>query len=263
MIFPRKPQILYAPMLSTFGGGSANGFKASATHEDGAIVTQGLVGYFDANDTSTHSGSNSTWNSKTGGFSASLSNVTYNSADYGYFTWTLTSSSTAITNIQRTNNDLTYMAWARINSNSTRGDEHLLDTFEQGSNEWTALMIANSNSSAPKARFVIDNNGNKSTVTGTTTINVDTWVHLAGTYRSSTGQIQIFLNGQIDYGLPEWASAGQIDGLSALGIGSTDAYASPNPRFTGDISVAMTYDEKKTAGEILQNYNALKGRYGL
>ena len=26
MIFPKKPQILYAPMLSTFGGGSARGF---------------------------------------------------------------------------------------------------------------------------------------------------------------------------------------------------------------------------------------------
>jgi len=29
MIFPKKPQILYAPMLATFGGGSANGFRAS------------------------------------------------------------------------------------------------------------------------------------------------------------------------------------------------------------------------------------------
>ena len=31
MIFPKKPQILYAPMLSTFGGGSANGFRASGS----------------------------------------------------------------------------------------------------------------------------------------------------------------------------------------------------------------------------------------
>jgi len=29
MLFPKKPQILYAPMLATFGGGSANGFRAS------------------------------------------------------------------------------------------------------------------------------------------------------------------------------------------------------------------------------------------
>jgi len=29
MIFPRRPQILYSPMLASFGGGSANGFKAS------------------------------------------------------------------------------------------------------------------------------------------------------------------------------------------------------------------------------------------
>ena len=29
MIFPKKPEILYAPMLATFGGGSANGFRSS------------------------------------------------------------------------------------------------------------------------------------------------------------------------------------------------------------------------------------------
>ena len=29
MIFPKKPQILYAPMLATFGGGSANGFQSA------------------------------------------------------------------------------------------------------------------------------------------------------------------------------------------------------------------------------------------
>jgi hypothetical protein len=261
MIFPKK-EILYAPMLGTLGGGSLRSFgRGGATHEDGTVVTAGLVGYFDANDTSTHSGSNSTWNSKTGSFSASLSNVTYNSADYGYFTWALGSNSTGITNIQRNNNDFTYMTWARINSNSNRGDEHLLDTFEQGSNEWTALIITNSNSSAPKAQFVIDNNGNKTVVTGTTTIADDTWVHLAGTYKNNNGAIQIFLNGQLE--TSGTASTGQIDGLTALGIGSTDGYGSPQGRFTGDISVAMTYDERKTAGEILQNYNALKGRYGL
>ena len=31
MIFPKKPQILYAPMLATFGGGSANGFRSSGS----------------------------------------------------------------------------------------------------------------------------------------------------------------------------------------------------------------------------------------
>ena len=39
MIFPKKPQILYAPMLSSFGGGSANGFRASGASAD--------LGYWD------------------------------------------------------------------------------------------------------------------------------------------------------------------------------------------------------------------------
>ncbi len=262
MIFPKKPQILYAPMLATFGGGSANGFKASGggIPEDGAIVTSGIVGYFDARDTSTHSGSNSTWSSKVGSHTASLSNVTYNTAFGGYFTWA-TGSSTGETNIQRNNNDFTYMAWARINSNSNRGDEHILDTFEATSQEWTALVITQSGSSAPKPQFVIDNNGSKTTLNGSTTINDDTWVHLAGTYKSSSGAMALYLNGQLE--TTGTASTGQINGLTPLGIGSTSAYGSAQTTFTGDISVVITYDERKTAGDVLQNYNAMKGRYGL
>ena len=31
MILPKKPQILYAPMLATFGGGSVRAFRSAAT----------------------------------------------------------------------------------------------------------------------------------------------------------------------------------------------------------------------------------------
>ena len=34
MILPKKPQILYAPMLATFGGGSVNGFSSKAAMDD-------------------------------------------------------------------------------------------------------------------------------------------------------------------------------------------------------------------------------------
>ncbi len=263
LIIP-KPRPLYAPMLATFGGGSIQGFKASggaAPPVGGAIVTTGLVGYFDAGDASTHSGSNSTWNSKTGGYSASLSNVTYNSANSGYFSWSLSSGSTAITDIQRNNNDFTYMAWARINANSNRGDEHLLDTFETSSSEWTALIINSSNSSSPKPQFVVDNNSSKTSLTGTTTIADNTWYHLAGTYHAATGQMRLLLNGSLE--ATATASSGQISGLTPLGIGSTRAYNPPNGRFTGDISIVMTYDEQKSDANVLQNFNAHKGRYGL
>lgn len=34
MIFPKRPQVLYAPMLATMGGGSANGFRSSGASAD-------------------------------------------------------------------------------------------------------------------------------------------------------------------------------------------------------------------------------------
>jgi hypothetical protein len=49
MIFPKKPEILYAPMLATFGGGSANGFRASGgiTYDPTpAYTSQGAANYF-------------------------------------------------------------------------------------------------------------------------------------------------------------------------------------------------------------------------
>jgi hypothetical protein len=48
MIFPKKPQILYAPMLSTFGGGSARGFGKNL----GILDAQGIADKLVSNDTS-------------------------------------------------------------------------------------------------------------------------------------------------------------------------------------------------------------------
>jgi hypothetical protein len=43
MIFPKKPQILYAPMLSTFGGGSARGFGKNLGGSSGIPLTSQLT----------------------------------------------------------------------------------------------------------------------------------------------------------------------------------------------------------------------------
>ena len=49
MIFPKKPQILYAPMLSSFGGGSARGFGKNLGGVDPNANANFPVGYYNTN----------------------------------------------------------------------------------------------------------------------------------------------------------------------------------------------------------------------
>lgn len=252
----KKPQILYAPMLGTLGGGSLRSFNpglSGSSGPDGPIVTMNLVSYFDA---ATYSGSGNTWNDFYNNYTATLSNLTYSSANQGYFTFN-GSGDTAITNLQRSNADFSYCFWGRLSSSAASGDEHAIDTFESSSAEWTYLGCAGTPSN-PKAQFVVDNNSSKTTLNGSTTVTRGTWIHVVGTRESANGQMKIYLNGALDG--TGTSTSGAISGVEPLAIGSSNVGGG---RWDGDIAIVQTYSKTLTATEVLQNYNAQKWRFGL
>jgi len=252
-LFISKPKPLYAPMLATFGGGSANGFKASAGGgPDGDIVTTSILANFDA---ATYSGSGNWIASNDSSKSATLTGVTYSTDNQGFFTFT--SGDEAITNIQVNLYSFTYCFWGRLASDAANGDEHALDTFENNSAEWTYLG-ASGTPSAPKAQFVVDNQSVKETVNGSTTFNRNQWVHIAGTRSNTNGAMIVYLNGSQDG--TGTSTTGTILGQEVLAIGSSDVGGG---RWKGDIAIVQTYNDVLTASQILQNYNAQKWRFGL
>lgn len=251
---PRKKP-LYAPMLATFGGGSANGFKASGGGgPDGAIVTLGIVSNFDA---ATFNAANfagqGTWTDVYGTYAATLTSLTYSSANQGFFTFS--SGDKAITNLQRSNADFSYFFWGRLSSTAASGDEHAIDTFENSSAEWTYLG-ASGTPNNPTAQFVVDNNSSKTTLNGSTTFNRNQWVHIAGTRESANGQMKIYLNGVLDG--TGTSTSGAIAGVEPLAIGSSNVGGG---RWDGDIAIVQTYSRTLTASEVLQNYDAQKWRF--
>ena len=107
--------------------------------------------------------------------------------------------------------------------------------------------------------------GGGSVVKSTTLMNLNVWYNICVTYLGNT-TILMYLNGVLDatksttsatagYNLSDWSSGNQNPRIGSW-------YNSSFP-FQGKISNIQTYNRSLSATEVLQNYNALKGRFGL
>ena len=92
-------------------------------------------------------------------------------------------------------------------------------------------------------------------VTGGSGLSTNTWYHLAFTFDGTTGYG--YLNGTQTTG-----NIGSNGGT--IGINMLSAYSGGGGEYlNGSIGAAYIYDRALTATEVRQNFNALRGRYGL
>jgi hypothetical protein len=83
---------------------------------------------------------------------------------------------------------------------------------------------------------------------------VNNWQHMVGVYDGTT--LYLYRNGVV---VGSAASTGNITNTTAtLQIGRRDTNY-----FTGRIPVAKIYNTALTANQVVQNFNALRGRYGI
>jgi hypothetical protein len=110
--------------------------------------------------------------------------------------------------------------------------------------------------------------------TASTTIATNTYYHVVLNKNTSTGLLEIYLNGvlsgsqtfdPVTYG--QWSSAGNYIGANSLDIGKSTNMTSgqgwATDYFSGVIPVAKVYNRALSATEVKQNFNALRGRYGI
>jgi hypothetical protein len=96
-----------------------------------------------------------------------------------------------------------------------------------------------------------------------TTLDNDVVYHLLGTYKASTGQVKIYLDGVLKT-TSTISTTGNVslnDGKITLGLdyhGLSSGYS-----MNGNIFLSRVYNRVLTAAEVLQNYNATKSRFGL
>jgi len=208
------------------------------------VVTQGLVLALDAADVSSYPGSGTTWTDLSGnGNNGTLVN------GVGYSGGSLSFDGVndyVQTNLNTHYSQITLSTWALRTDTNTfrsligkyRGDPPQTESYE--------LLFNNS----AGIRFHVTSSSidyNNSTTTGV-------WYNIVGTYNGTTAKI--YLNGM------EVSS-----GNRTAGVNSVNFRIGASPRGTnynnGNIAQVSIYNRALTESEIRQNFNALRGRFGI
>ena len=210
------------------------------------IINDGLLLHIDAGNVRSYPGSGTvvTDLSKSKNTSALTNGPTYSSSNIGSFVLDGTNDYILV-NSQA--NILPYTAYTKIAYFYVTSFSTSNNIVSGGFSGQHAFWLFASN------KLYAGHNGNWSTVTGATTLSLNTWYFGAVTYNNSSGW-KLYLNGVED---GTSADTTTFLGNQEISIGS---YNTGN-NFTGRIAYVLVYNRTLTAKEILQNYNAIKGRY--
>ena len=212
------------------------------------VVTSDLVLYLDAANYRSYPGSGTTWNdlSLSNNISSLVNGPTYSSSNNGYIAFDGTNDYISVNSNANilSKSEYTKIAYFYVTSFATANN-----IISGGFSGQHAFWLFTSN------RLYAGHNGNWSTVTGNTTLSLNTWYFGATTYNNTTGW-KLYLNGVED--------GSSINSTTYVGNDEivVGAYGAGN-YFSGRIGLVQVYDRTLSAAEILQNYRATKKRYGL
>lgn len=221
------------------------------------IVTSGLVLYLDAANSRSYPGSGITWTDLSGNNSnATLTGTTFNSGNGGYILFNGTTDYASITDSTSLN----------ISSNITIQSVFYLNSYSI----WAGLIGRNSDTKAvyglnlspttQRLRFNYNNiNPWTNNVESTSTISTGQWIFGAATYDGTN--VKIYLNGVLD----KTQNIGSIIFDTASGFTIDIGYDNPggNEYLDGRIAQTAIYNRALSDSEILQNFNAFRGRYSV
>lgn len=218
-------------------------------------ITDNLVLYLDAANTKSYGGSGTTWNDLSRqGNDGTISGATYSSIDSGHFDFNGVSSkiTTNSSDFAFGTGDYTVETWSSVDN--TSGSFVIISNNETSSS---------TNNTAGTWQLLYRNGSFRWIFTTTegildspaSTITADTWNHIVATRSGTTATI--YLNG-VSQGTITWNENLSYSYLR-IGQGRNGSLFLP-----GKVSVVKVYKGKALSeSEIKQNFNALRGRYGI
>ena len=227
------------------------------------IVTDGLVLHLDAANRKSYPGSGSTWYDLSGNGNNGTLSGSLDSSDWsnGAFTFSgnewVQNDSFSVT---PQNNELSICLWYLTSNNAnnsmiidlcnTNNTSVYRDRFSIRQN-WTGVNPA-------RTSFYFKNSLNQFRYTNLLDqVVTNTWNHIGYTKISNT--IYGYLNGELINS--NNSATGDIAAINRLLIGQDNLLGSN--KLSGKVSSVSIYDHGLYGDEILQNYNATKGRFGL
>jgi len=223
-----------------------------------SIVTSGLVLNLDAGNPDSYSGTGSTWYDLTAnGNNATLINSpTYSSSNNGILTFNGSNQYATLGNPASLNNlsVFTVSSWLQLNSLSVNSVQSIYGQGFDNVNEALAFRFLDDHS------FNIgtynSSTGNRLTTSGAI-FSTGTWYNLVGQYTGTDWTL--YINGSLSSSTTSAGINSTTAPISIAGGYFSGTYA----RFlNGNISNVLVYNTALTSGQILQNYNATKSRFG-
>jgi hypothetical protein len=232
------------------------------------IVTSGLVINLDAGNAASYPGSGTTWTDLSGNnINGTLTNgPTFNSANGGSIVFDGSDDYCIFdtTSFPSGNSPFTMEVFVKKNVVTTV-PIFAYGRDQVGGNTIPVLLLYSSN------LIGLTFGSTTGDVFSTTVLSSGVWYHVCASY--TTLQTKIYVNGTLENST-NYSSANIIlDNTVNGNKGALAAQFSPfgnisgPPRrygtFTGNIAKAALYNRALTDGEILQNFNALRGRFGI
>jgi len=221
------------------------------------IVKSGLVMWLDAGRLSSYPGSGTTLTDLTVNFynASGVNSPTFSTAEGGGGSIKFVRASSQYASVYRvpdsqwTGGSWSVSSWVNFNAVNNGGDNAIVGHGVQAVNNGMHLSER-----AGKTYFGLYGND----ITGTISLSGGIWYNLVWTYNSSGYLKQIYVNGVFD------TSGGSV----AYGGTGTNVELGRYPWSTtsllnGNIAIMCFYNKVLSATEVLQNFNADRGRFGV
>ena len=217
------------------------------------IVTDGLVFYVDAANPNSIISGETIWNDLIQSNNGTLiSDATFVSDVGGSIIFDGSDDSVSISSMVSYSSDdpHTYSAW--VYADNTSGYKWILN------NGGTDLIIFG-------GYMGFFWRGGGAVKQGIIPININTWYNLTVSYNGSTGTYDMYVNGILDTSSNTSSpTAGSgVSWLAYTSIPIIGSWYNGGFDYSGKVSNVKVYNRALSSDEVLRNYNALKGRFGL
>jgi hypothetical protein len=182
----------------------------------------------------------------TGNATITASSPTYNSD--GSFTFNGGTERLDISNSIPISNNFSWSAWIR--SNDISQTQNIVSM-----NGPYFMRISNS-----RVRFNILTSDGWLFQNGTTTLSSDTWYNLCMVWNGATNTWTGYINGDQEFSV---SKSGTVTYSSLYGYVGYTPQGGEQSYFNGNIPVLYCHAKALSAAEVTQNFNALRGRYGI
>ena len=217
-----------------------------------SIVTDGLVLCLDAANTKSYSGSGTNWKDIKGHDATLVNSPTYvSNSNSGYFDFDGSNDHATLPTLDIAGNELTFSVW---NYGITAKSSSIIWLTDSGNHRMLNVHLPWNNGTV-----YFDKGGNSfDRIQKTATAEYQGWHHWAFTANASTGSMKIYLDSAL------WHSGtGHTKTFTNITGSAKNIAKSSSDYHRGYISNLQLYKKELSQTEVLQNYNAHKGRFGL